>query len=195
MSLRATIPAVALALLACGEEPAWSSSDAVKPLLSRLDENGDGLVQPIELEPHAYAAFEFGALDTDGSGALSDKELLGTLVLQDPTRFDRKGRRAAAMDLDPGMEPLPASGASMVEELLRFLGEAALAADPDVVLPEPELVQAALATGDLGSEEGQRCLCQLALSWNQAGLTFPPALHPSSRVTETAGGECPPDDR
>jgi len=168
-------PALAAALLGCGD-PDLPVSDAVRPVLARLDRGGDGVVDEGDYQAVAYAAPPFVRVDADGDGRLSAAEITRLVLTQDPSRFDPSGR----MGPDRWSGEAPAAGRPPaerdIEVLLSLLKEQVVAADPDVPVPTDEALHDAAAQGRIEAPEVQSALTLLAGAHRRAGLPFPVRL-------------------
>ncbi len=178
-----------LALCACATDPLWTHEAALQPSFQQLDADASGLVEPAELQIHAYAAPRFEDLDLDHDGGMSPAELIGLVLAQDPLRFDGLPVRTPAAVRRSTASETNSPDAYFLEELLVFLGDAAQARDADVRIPDlPAMKRAARSTA-LDSPDAVQVLCQLAAAWRQVELEFPPQLQPVSCPATPAEAE------
>jgi len=177
-----------LALLGCGEEPAWTHAGALAPTLALMDADADGRVSEAEYVRLALAGPTFERVDLDRDGALSGEELERLVFLQDPLSFDGVSERQAWGDVDQTETTHPDGfERRSLRDLFRSLTEAVRAADPEAALPDEETIEAAARTRRLESYESRALLLALAEAADGAGIVFPERLRPAP----PPGGETP----
>lgn len=85
---------IALALLSCSsadsQPTTWTDAQVVSGVMGRLDQDGDGVLSPTELQGKSIS---FASMDADSDQSVSPGELLAAIQAQDPLEFDARPAR------------------------------------------------------------------------------------------------------
>ncbi len=167
------VPAV---LAAASVTPRYTITEALRPILTQADEDGDGRLAPGELARSSPIMVSFHKIDTDGDGSLDEVELLGQLLVEDPISFDGMHNQLVPTPHDHLRYSTSPKPVRVLRVLFEFMLAEAFAVDRRVPLPSDEQIEAAAYTGRLDSEESLGIVANLVAAYQACGLEVPAFL-------------------
>jgi hypothetical protein len=156
-------------VLACGPPP-WTEAGSVQGAIRTI---GAGSFDEPDWRRVGYGGPSFGEVDTDGSGKLDPPELVAHLRAVDPLHFDDAATRlvpTAGVNLRffPSTPPQ-----RRVREFLGFVLSELQHRAPGATMPNPALVERAVASGDLEGLEVQMLLRRVRIEARRVGVDLP----------------------
>jgi hypothetical protein len=172
--------------------PRYGVVPAMRPTLQAVDEDADGRVVSAELARSSPTLISFHKIDLDGDGALSEPELLGHLLAEDPLRFDHANDQLGPSPSDHLRYSNDAKPIRVTRVLFQFMVAEVLAVDRRIPLPSEEQIRAAAFTGMLDSPESQLVASNMVAAYQACRLEVPAMLVDVAPVMAEPGLREPP---